>query len=165
MRAEKDFEDLLKALNNNKVNYCIVGAYAVMYYTRPRFTNDMDVLIQATPENANRTIKAIEDFGFVGTGAKPDDLLDREKIFELGQPPIMVHITTKIDGLSDDEIWNNLEKGKYGLTPVYYLGIEQLKKNKEAMLKKESRKETVDKNDLDALLKVKNKKRGFGRTT
>ncbi len=145
MRVEKDFEDLLKALNANNVNYCVVGAYAVMYYTCPRFTNDMDVLIQSTPENAKRAIKAIEDFGFVGTGAKPEDLLDRKKIFELGQPPVMVHITTKIDGLNDDEIWNNLEKGKYGATSVNYLGLEQLKRNKAVVAEKRSK--SVDQTD------------------
>lgn len=62
----------------------------------------------------------------------------------------MIHIITKIDGLTDDEIWNNLEKGKYGATPVHYLGFEQLKKNKAVVAEK--RKKSVDQIDYENLL-------------
>lgn len=153
MRAEKDFEDLLKTLNANDVKYCIVGAYAVMYYTRPRFTDDLDILIQSTPENAQKVVKTIEDFGFTGTGVKPEDFLDRKKIFELGKVPVMIHLTTKIDGLADEEIWNNLEKGKYGNTPTYYIGLTQLKKNKAVVAEKRYR--SKDKDDYKNLVAIK----------
>ena len=45
MKVEKDYEDLLKLFNKNKVKYCIIGAYAVAFYSRPRYTKDMDILI------------------------------------------------------------------------------------------------------------------------
>lgn len=45
MRVEKDFEDFLKLLNKYKVKYCIIGGFAVVYHSRPRFTDDMDILV------------------------------------------------------------------------------------------------------------------------
>jgi len=46
MKVEKDYEDLLKLFNKNEVKYCIIGAYAVAFYGRPRYTKDMDILIE-----------------------------------------------------------------------------------------------------------------------
>ena len=43
MKVEKDYEDLLRLFNKNKVKYCIIGAYAVAFYGRPRYTKDMDI--------------------------------------------------------------------------------------------------------------------------
>ena len=46
MRTQKDFEELLKLFNKNKVRYCIVGAYAVAFHAEPRYTKDMDILVE-----------------------------------------------------------------------------------------------------------------------
>jgi hypothetical protein len=47
-----DFKDLLKVLNDYKVHYLLVGGYAVMAYTEPRCTKDLDIWIEASPRNA-----------------------------------------------------------------------------------------------------------------
>jgi len=54
MKVEKDYEELLRLLNSNKVKYCIVGAYAVAFYAKPRFTKDMDVFVEPTIGNGTR---------------------------------------------------------------------------------------------------------------
>ena len=67
MRIEKDFEDLIRYLNRNKAEYCIVGGFAVIYYSTPSYTGDLDILVMPAAENANRVLQALEDFG-VGAG-------------------------------------------------------------------------------------------------
>ena len=49
MRVEKDYEDLLKLLNKHKAKYCIIGAFAVAFYAKPRYTKDMDILVSTDP--------------------------------------------------------------------------------------------------------------------
>ena len=58
-----DFKDLLEVLDAFGVRYLIVGGYAVMKYTEPRYTKDLDLWIQATPKNARAVFKALKEFG------------------------------------------------------------------------------------------------------
>ena len=45
MLTSPDFKELLNLLEKYKVRYLVVGAYAVMKYTEPRFTRDLDLWI------------------------------------------------------------------------------------------------------------------------
>ena len=54
MKIEKDCEELLRLFNKNRVRYCIIGSYAVAFYAKPRYTKDMDILIDPTIENGKR---------------------------------------------------------------------------------------------------------------
>ncbi len=62
MRLEKDFEDFIKGLNKNKVKYCIVGAYAVVFHGLTRYTGDMDIFVESTLENSIKIRQALIDF-------------------------------------------------------------------------------------------------------
>jgi len=64
MRAEKDYEGLLRLFNKNKVKYCVIGAYALAFYARPRYTKDIDILIDPDAKNAEKIIKALKKFSF-----------------------------------------------------------------------------------------------------
>jgi len=64
MKVEKDYEELLKLLNKHKVKYCIIGAYAVAFYAKPRYTKDMDIFIESSFENSEKIVNALNDFGF-----------------------------------------------------------------------------------------------------
>ena len=48
---EKDQQDLLRAFNERKVRYLVVGGYAVSYFTEPRVTKDLDIFIEASDAN------------------------------------------------------------------------------------------------------------------
>jgi hypothetical protein len=58
-----DFRDLLKLFNAHRVRYLVVGGYAVMKYTEPRYTKDLDIWVEATPKNAKAVLKALRSFG------------------------------------------------------------------------------------------------------
>ena len=59
-----DFKEFLKLLNENGVKYLLIGGYAVGYYGYPRATNDMDVWIAIHPQNAQRVVNTLKEFGF-----------------------------------------------------------------------------------------------------
>lgn len=58
-----DFIDLLRALSAADVRFLVVGAYALAFHGRPRGTGDLDIWIDATPENAARVMRALREFG------------------------------------------------------------------------------------------------------
>jgi hypothetical protein len=64
----KDFREFIVSLNANGVRYLIVGGYAVAFHGHPRYTKDIDVWLEATPDNATRVIHALEAFGFESVG-------------------------------------------------------------------------------------------------
>jgi len=54
MNGNHDFRDLLQCLNEADARYLIVGAYAVIFHTEPRYTKDLDIWADPTPENAQK---------------------------------------------------------------------------------------------------------------
>ena len=131
MRIERDYEELLRLLNRHEVKYCIVGAYAVAFYGKARFTKDMDVLVEASPENGKRLVKALSDFGFENSGLTAQDFTERGSIIQLGYEPVRVDIITSIAGVTFDEAWGNRVTGNYGDEQVFFIGLEELIKSKE----------------------------------
>ena len=76
MQIPSDFKELLSTLNKHKVRYLIVGAYAVIYYTEPRYTKDLDILIDASCENAKKTYVAFSEFGAALKGISIEDFMN-----------------------------------------------------------------------------------------
>ena len=64
MELNKDFKEFIALLNKHEVDYMVVGAYSVAFHGYPRYTGDLDLWINPGKENAQKTIEAIEDFGF-----------------------------------------------------------------------------------------------------
>lgn len=58
-----DFVDLLRLFAAHKVRYLIVGGYAAMRYSQPRFTKDLDVWLEPSIENSKNLLAAFRDFG------------------------------------------------------------------------------------------------------
>src|ERR1043166_5260913 len=69
----RDFIDFLKILAEHQVKALIIGAFAVAFHAKPRFTKDLDIFVEATPENAGRLLRAIDAFGFGSLGLTVDD--------------------------------------------------------------------------------------------
>lgn len=132
MIENQDYKELLELLNTNNVRYCIVGAFAVIYYGRPRYTKDMDILIDPEIKNCEKAVKAIKEFGFSSKELNTKNLAEQKKYFELGREPVMVHIMTKVDGVDFNSIWKNKVTSRYGNTITYFIGLNELIRNKEA---------------------------------
>jgi len=145
MEVQKDFRDLLELLNNHKVDYLIVGAYALAFHGAPRYTGDMDIFVKPDPGNAQRIMTALNDFGFGSAKLSATDFETEDKVVQLGFPPVRVDIVTSLTGVSWEEAASGRIEGKYGDVFVYYIGRQQFISNKRALGRKK------DLADLEAL--------------
>jgi hypothetical protein len=104
----------------------------VAFHGQPRFTKDIDVFVEASPENAERLLAALSDFGFGSVGLDVSDFSTPGKIVQLGVAPNRVDLLTTIDGVTFDEAWTGKVAGHYGRQAVYYIGRAELIRNKRA---------------------------------
>jgi hypothetical protein len=100
-----DFRDLLSVFNANRVEYLIVGAYALAAHGRVRATGDIDIWVKAAPENAPRVIKALTEFGAPLHDLNENDLTHPGLVFQIGIAPLRIDILTHIDGVEFDDAW------------------------------------------------------------
>ena len=136
MDVQSDFRDLLALLNEHKVEYIIVGAYALAFHGAPRFTGDIDVFVRPDHENANRVLQALAQFGFRSPDLTVEDFQNPNKVIQLGVPPVRIDLITSITGISWGNAYADKVPGTFGDVPVYYLGREQYIANKRAIGRK-----------------------------
>ena len=132
MSATKDFEELFACFDRHSVRAMIVGAYAVAFHAKPRYTKDLDILVEPSEENARRLIRALADFGFGSLDLSPADFSSPGNIVQLGFPPNRIDLITAVDGISFEEAWAGRVRGRFGEREVDYLGRKELIRNKEA---------------------------------
>jgi hypothetical protein len=145
MEVQSDFRDLLALFNEHKIEYMIVGGYALAFHGAPRYTGDMDIFVRLDAANAQRILAALDEFGFGAVGLTSADFESSEKVVELGVPPVRIDIITSLTGVSWEEAFAGRIEGKYGDICVYYIGREQFISNKRAIGRKQ------DLADLEAL--------------
>jgi len=132
MEIQQDFNDLLTLFNEKKVEYIIVGAYALAFHGAPRYTGDIDLLINRTPDNASNILACLEEFGFGNLGLTKDDFTQSENVIQLGMPPVRIDILTSISGVSWGEVEAEKVEGTFGELDVYYIGKSSYVENKKA---------------------------------
>jgi hypothetical protein len=126
-----DFSDLLVALNEESVEYLIVGGYAVIKYTEPRFTKDIDIWVNATPENAERVMQALKKFGAPLSGISARDFTDPDLFFQIGISPTRIDVIMGVDGLDFSDCWKRRESGRWDEIETSFISIYDLIRNKE----------------------------------
>jgi len=137
-----DFKEFLRLLNSNGVEYLLIGGYAVNYYGYARATADMDVWIALHPQNAERLVSAVGEFGFKNVTA--DTFLNKQ-IVRFGVPPFRIELLSAISGVEFENCYTQRRNVLLDGIPVSLISLEQLKANKRAagLLK--------DLNDLEQL--------------
>jgi hypothetical protein len=137
MPINPDFRDLLSEFNARSVRYLVVGGYAFSFHARPRTTKDIDIWVDATPENAPLVWQALVAFGAPLSDLKLSDLEQPGIAFQMGLPPNRVDLLTQIDAVQFDEAWRDRVLGRYGDQPVPYLSRDHLVRNKRALGRKQ----------------------------
>jgi hypothetical protein len=132
MQISKDLREFIDLLNANKVEYIVVGGFAVAWHGHPRFTADIDFLVRPDRTNAETLVKALRDFGFGGLGIVPEDLCRPDQILQLGVKPNRIDLITSIAGVSFEEAWASRVAGSIDSIPVFFIGLDELIRNKEA---------------------------------
>jgi hypothetical protein len=128
----RDFVDLLRAFAAAEVRFLIVGAYALAHHGRPRATGDLDVWVDATPENAPRVMRALAAFGAPLADVTESDFARPGIAFQIGVPPGRVDILTDLTGITFGDAWPHREAGRFGELTVDFLGRDAFLKNKRA---------------------------------
>ena len=128
----KDFRKFIELLNEHNVKYLVVGGYAVAFHGHPRYTKDLDVWIELSPENADKVLKALEKFGFGSLDLKIDDFLEDDQIIQLGYPPNRIDILTTLKDLNFEDCYNARVEVEIQGLHINFIDIENLKRNKRA---------------------------------
>jgi hypothetical protein len=131
----EDWSDLLAALVGARARFIVVGAHALAVHGVPRATQDLDVWIEATADNAVRVWQAPVDFGapLEDLGIQAVDFTRPGTVIQLGVPPNRIDILTGISGVSDFEAtWRNRVEHDVEGRPIPFLGRDALIANKRA---------------------------------
>jgi hypothetical protein len=146
VKTEKDYEEFLELLNKHDVRYCIIGAFALAFHVRPRYTKDMDILVEPTTDNAKRLLIALDEFGFGSLNLAVEDFSTKGNIIQLGYEPVRIDIITSIKGLEFVDIWQRRIQGPYGKQIVNFIDRQNLIRSKKLSNRAQ------DKADLKLLL-------------
>ena len=128
----KDFLDFFALLNENKVEYMLIGGYAVSFYGYPRFTGDIDIWINNTKRNAGKVLKSMSEFGIPVQKIKVEDLTSNEPMNGLyfGKEPYRIDIITALEELSFKKSYKSFKKIKVNKVTIKVISKTDLIKNK-----------------------------------
>jgi predicted nucleotidyltransferase len=140
-----DFLDLLKFLNEEQVEYLVVGGMAVNYYGYHRSTGDLDVWVAITAENQERLATALKKFGFSSASVAQRPLLTASKFIRIGEQPVRVEIHGGISGVDFADCFARAANCDVQGIRVPMISLADLRRNKTAAGR------TKDQADLEAL--------------
>ncbi len=132
MLTSPDFRELLSILAKHKVRYLVVGEYAVMKYTEPRFTKDLDLWIATDPENAGAVFAALQEFGAPLKDLTPADFTQPGYFYQMGSSPFRLDIMMSIPGVAFEAAWADREEAQIEGIAIPFISKPDLIKTKEA---------------------------------
>lgn len=132
MLTSPDFRELLNLLEKYKVRYLVVGGYAVMKYTEPRFTKDLDLWISTDKKNSKAVYTTLKEFGAPLKDMSPADFTQEGYFYQMGNPPFRLDIMMSISGVTFETAWKNREKVQVEGLVIPFISKADLIKAKEA---------------------------------
>jgi hypothetical protein len=130
MNLPADQVELLRCFEDAEVEYLVVGAHALAAHGSPRYTGDLDVWVNPTPDNAVRVFRALATFGAPLAGLRPADFEDPDAVFQIGLPPLRIDILTFLSGLEFGAARGGAIEVDIGGLAIPVLGREHLIQNK-----------------------------------
>ena len=130
MELNSDFKDLLSALSTARVRYLVVGGYAVMQHTEPRYTKDLDIWVDPTRANAQRVFAVLKRFGAPLRGISPEDFMNERLVYQAGVEPVRIDILMGILGVRFEDAWAARTRARWGRLLVNVLSARHLIANK-----------------------------------
>ena len=127
-----DFKEFLRLLNANRVDSLLVGGYTVGLHGYPRATVDLDIWVRASPENADRVLHALSDFGFAVPELEAALFIDPSSVVRFGVPPFRIEVMTSIDGVRYEPCRDRAVEFDMDGVTVPVISLEDLKTNKRA---------------------------------
>lgn len=119
-------------LSSHRVRFLVVGAHALAVWGQPRFTRDLDVLVEPTRANAKRLCNALEEFGYTALAAEESAFATVDRMATLGREPLRIDIMTSISGVNFATAWRGRLVAQLGARRVPVLGRAEFVINKRA---------------------------------
>ena len=135
MAENPHYKELLQLLNEFEVEYLIVGGFAVMKYSEPRYTKDLDVWVHNSRQNSLRVVEALRKFGAPVDHDKvtAETFTDKQVVYQIGIAPVRIDILTEITGVRFPEAWRKKVAGTFFGVPVHFISLDDLVANKQAL--------------------------------
>lgn len=121
-----DFKDLLKLFKKYNAKYLIVGGYAVMEYSEPRYTKDIDLWIDSSSENATAVYNALAEFGAPLKDLNPKDFEDKDSFYSMGVAPFRVDIIMFIDGVPFNDAFQRKKVVNFEECEFFFISLDDL---------------------------------------
>jgi hypothetical protein len=130
LQLPRDFKEFLRLLNSNNVDYLLIGGYAVNIHGYVRMTNDIDVWVRPTTPNAERVVRALNEFGYTGSAVSPDLFLKSNSMVRMGVPPLRLEILTTPSGVEFEPCYAERIIVQIEEIPVPVISLARLRENK-----------------------------------
>ena len=121
-----DLIDLLRILNKNQTRYLIVGAYAVIQYTEPRYTKDLDIWVDNSAINSQKVWQSLVEFGAPLDNVNIKDFQNEENVFQIGIEPNRIDIIMGLEELNFDEAYKKCMSIEFDNVKTKVIDIEDL---------------------------------------
>lgn len=132
MELNSDLTELLKSLNAARVRYIVVGAHAVVHYTEPRYTKDLDLWVEPSAENARRVYGVLAAFGAPLQGISESDFANPDLVYQVGIEPNRVDFMMGLEAVRFETAWRNKVATALGSVRINILSRQDLIRNKRA---------------------------------
>ena len=135
MAENPHYKELLQLLNEFEVEYLIVGGFAVMKYSEPRYTKDLDLWVHNSRQNSLRVVEALKKFGAPLDHDKvtAETFTDKQVVYQIGIAPVRIGILTDITGVRFPAAWRNRVASTFFGIPVHFISLDDLAANKQAL--------------------------------
>jgi hypothetical protein len=128
----QDIRDLLALFEQHGVRYLVVGGFAVAAHGMPRYTKDLDLWLECSPDNATHIVAAIDAFGFGSLGLTAQDFETPDLVIQIGYEPNRVDLLTGLTGVSFAEAYPKRITETFGELVVPVIDKASLVANKRA---------------------------------
>lgn len=126
IKLAADFSDFLRLCLRNEVRFMVIGGYAVIHHSRPRYTGDLDLWIDPSPE-ARRVVTVLQEFGFPPDAVFTEMITDGKKIIRMGFEPMRLELFTSIPGIEFSGCYDRRDPVKIGSMMVPFISLADLK--------------------------------------
>ncbi len=130
MLTYPDFKEILSLFRKYKIRYMVVGGYAVMKYTEPRYTKDLDLWISIDPQNAEAVFSALKEFGAPLADLTAEDFSQEGYFYQMGKAPLRLDIMMSIPGIEFESAWSRRVEVKIDDLSIEFISKEDLIKAK-----------------------------------
>lgn len=126
MNLHPDFKDFLSVLAGERVEAMVIGGYAVSFHSKPRFTKDIDIFVNSTPENRSRLARALERFGAPTQIVEAAVAAADDEILWFGAPPTRIDLLFTVSGLTFADAYARRQDAEWDGVPVSVIGKADL---------------------------------------